>query len=262
MKIFVSKNFFPNRTKIFDSTNQGKISFEDPLQLVFIDGKITFKVFKTLYTLNLDAYFVVQNLEYFLYKMKSFRNLNFVIVENSKQLVTCTDENVNRIFGIKERFEINPLVIDRVKEYKKIEEDIRRKYKRHNSSKNEDNKIHLKTSRIRTKSMENIDNSNVMEDEKKNDSLQNQSIKGVEISFRPRIFDSIKTSLSNPGLYLSGEMNCHKIFRILSENDMTLDEIKLKIDENIENTLKSMIFTKIIEMKGDKFVLNSKFKVN
>ena len=136
MKVFVSKNFFPKREKIFDNSKQGKFDIKQPLQLVFIDGKTTLRIFKALYAVESDAYFVVQNLEYFLYKMRSFRNLRFEIVENSNTTNLCKDENICRIFGLKEEFECNSSLLDQINDYRKFEGKIKgtfSKAKRKNS---------------------------------------------------------------------------------------------------------------------------------
>lgn len=216
-KIYISKNFFIKKLKIFDNINYGKIETNQPLQLVFYDGSTTLKVFKSLYSQGKDAFFVVQNLEFFMLKMRLFRNLEFIEISN-ENLEEIEDKEIKKVFGLGNEI--------------KIEKDLKMKISKYISIE---------------KSFKAINE------------VENTPYKGIEVSFRPKAFDSVKTSLMKPELYLSEEMPCHVIYRILVEGAKTLQEIKKYTGENIEDTIKSMLFTGIIERKGDKFSLSSLF---
>lgn len=308
MKVFISKNPFPNRLMVFDGSIQGKISLDQSLQLIFYDGKITLKIFKSLYIKNIDAYFVVQNLEYFLLKMRSFRNLTYIEVENKEENIENKDPKLDKIFGWKNEFGINKKLYHSILKYQKLEEQFKQKYQKSNCkehmneektsrrikstnhkgeandcSKDFDESVQctdpvlnsqefvgneLKYSQITSDCSENSTNQPNTKHNRPsinlciNNSIDIQNVyKGIEISFRPKIFDSIKSSLSNSCLYLSKDMTCHLIFKNLLEKDMTLEEIEQQIGSDAQNTLKSMMFTKIIERKGEHFTLNNQFKV-
>lgn len=81
--------------------------------------------------------------------------------------------------------------------------------------------------------------------------------RGVEISFRPEIYDSVKTSLKMPLAYKSGEQACHRIYRALAEEPLGYDALLEAVgDAGAEETLKSMLFAGIIRQKNDCFCLN------
>ncbi|KAI5149115.1 hypothetical protein ENBRE01_0703 [Enteropsectra breve] len=80
----------------------------------------------------------------------------------------------------------------------------------------------------------------------------------VEVAFSPRIYDSIRTSLREPRVYLSAERNCHKIYRILMEGPADLKKIKeILNDEQADDDLKSMLYSGIVKRRQDEFYLNS-----
>lgn len=86
----------------------------------------------------------------------------------------------------------------------------------------------------------------------------NNFTKGIEISFKPKVFDSIKTSLENSEVYLSKELLCHKIYKIVKEGKIKIEELE-KINvckEDLYKTLKSMIFSGILIKKDNYIMIN------
>lgn len=324
MKVFISKNPFPNRIMVFDGSAPGKISLDQPLQLIFYDGKITLKIFKSFYMKDMDVYFVVQNLEYFLLKMRPFRNIIYKEIENKEGNTDNDDSKLNKIFGWKKEFGIDRGLYLSVQKYKELEKKFKEEYQKGNckehketsrkkkiikkkgqmtndfeencekfaqitdnkgegtnrclnddtflksSNDNEISKLQRdECSQLASMCYENASNHsngnskrlsvNLDINENKPIFLQN-TYRGIELSFMPKMLDSIRSSLSNSHLYQSEEMPCHLIFKILNENDLTLDQIEKQLGFDVQNTLKSMIFTKIVLKKGDHFTLNSYFK--
>jgi hypothetical protein len=221
MFVFISKNPFPDRIEISDNLKNQSISTEKPFQLVFYDGLVTMKIFKQFYLKNKDVYFVVKNFEKFIFKMRIFRNLNFKIVQSSNkdEKLDANGGDVSRfdrLFGWNDGFERDKNVLNSILRYEKLE--------------------------IKIKSLSETDD--------KNDRVNDR---GVQISFCPRIFDSISASLLFPKLYLSEDMPCHVIYRLLTDGHKTLKELEKYTGKNIENTIKSMLFSGIIEKKGKCF---------
>jgi hypothetical protein len=197
MTIFISNSILPNRILISDNSKSENIDINDPIQLIFINGTVTIKIFKQMYLANIDAYFVVKNLEEFILKMKEFRNIQMVILDNN--------DNISNPFDCS----INVTNNQRLKKYAKIEKKMKSR---------------------------NID-------------------KGIELSFRPRIFESVKTSLENCGIYMSKETIIHKIYKLLKESKKRLVDIE-KIDESTEEVhkaLKSLIFYGLVVKNDDSF---------
>ncbi|KAM0681052.1 hypothetical protein GINT2_000835 [Glugoides intestinalis] len=214
MKIFISETLFPNRKVITDDHKEENYKITDQIQLVFIDGSVTIKVFKHLYRENIDAYFVVRNLEYFISKMMLFRNVPMEVVkkaDNAKKTSLPPLAGYNNLFPASKPFK------NMVKKY-----------------------INIETSLGGT-----------------------DTSRGVEVSFRPRIFDSIHSSLEDSSLYLSSDMLCHKIYKVLKNRRASIEEVE-KIDKNKDNvhkTLKSMLHSGIICKKDEEFCLNDFFHI-
>lgn len=207
MKIFVSNKILKNRFIISDNSKITDFDIKTPLQLVFIDGNVVLKIFKILYLSNIDAYFVVKNLEEFILKMKLFKTVPIEIIdEKSSDLLNDLDENILNILGYKSKEEMSNKLYSMIKNYTKIDKNI---------------------------------NMN----------------RGIEISFRPKIIEAIKSSLENSSLYYSNHMIVHKIFNLLKNGKKTIKEIE-KIDEKEENiykTLKSLIYSGIVIKKNGEF---------
>lgn len=210
MKIFISHVPFEKRKIVSDLQNEVKIDFNQPLQLVFTDGSVTIDVFKKLYLRNIDAYFVVKNLEYFLTKMALFRKIPMEIVKSTPVCKTACSDTVSLDHKIP--FNAPGRMVQMYAEIgKKLKE--------------------------------------------KNTQL------GIQLSFRPRMFDSIKSSLEDSGLYHSEEMPCHKIYRKLKKEKATIKDLEnINEDkEKIYSSLKSLIRSGIVVRKDEYFLLNDLF---
>lgn len=212
MKIFVSETLFPKRTVITDDHKEENYKITDQIQLVFIDGAVTIKVFKCLYLNNIDAYFVVKNLEHFVSKMMLFRNIPMEIVKKANNV---KKSSLPTLSGCKDSFTVSTAFKAMVKKYISIE-----------------------------KQLGSADTS-----------------RGVEISFRPTIFDSIRSSLEDSNLYLSSDMLCHKIYKVLKNGRVSIEELERidKSKDSIHKTLKSMLHANIICKKDEEFCLNEFF---
>lgn len=195
MKIFVNRNACPGLPTISDDSTDGSISElealklantagKSTLQLIFYDGSKTIKIFKEMYLNNKDAYFVVKNMELFMYKIRIFRNIEIKIKNEELKI-----ENN-----------------EREKKYKKISKQFN----------------------------ENVE-------------------KGIEMSFKPAIYNGIRTSLLNYKKYKVKEMVVHRVIKKLQKDAKVLDELSLN-DEELR-VLKSLIFAGIVLKKGEVFEL-------
>lgn len=100
---------------------------------------------------------------------------------------------------------------------------------------------------------------------KKYNSTSKQKIdfnKGIQLSFEPDMYKSIKTSLLNPQLYMCQPTSISKICNIIFDKKYEtikdiIDNIK---DEKDELIIKSLLFTGIIKIKGEKVVINDLLK--
>lgn len=78
--------------------------------------------------------------------------------------------------------------------------------------------------------------------------------RGVELSFEPRVFESIRSSLSNPVKYLHTNTDMSsRIYCELSKGKKTLEQLKTILGNNLEKELKSLIFTSIVKAKDGHF---------
>jgi len=81
--------------------------------------------------------------------------------------------------------------------------------------------------------------------------------RGIEISFSPSIFRSIRSSLTHPKVYLSGEMTCHRVIACLNEKARRFEELEKALgDEDLELTLKSLIFAKIVIKVKEEYAIS------
>lgn len=236
MKIFISSSLFPNRTVISDEMNEYKINIDEPIQLLFVDGSTTISIFKRLYLAGMDAFFVVRNIEFFMFKMRQFKGMKYEIVENDDRTGEYSEL-------LKEKDKVSVKLAKMVKKYISIENKLRNAINKGALNKCVNNKAIINKTTI------NEDSINKDVDEMK---------KGVLVSFRPKILDSIRSSLENSRLYLSEDSNCHLIFKRLKEKKCSIEEIEniSEDKESIHKTLKSMIFTGIVIKKGEILSLN------
>lgn len=200
MKVFVSPFPFRDRILIHDDASEPKIDKNKNYQLVFTTGDVTLKIFKLFYLQNIESYFVIANMEYFLLKMRIFRNLKFICWKNQKErdLVpkgASMDKNQS---------------VEKMKaKYCKIEKHL-------------GNKKDLG--------------------------------KGIELSFQPKMLESIRSSLESSSLYKSKDMKCHGVFKCLENGRLSLNDFKN--DEESQKTIKSLIFAGILIKKDDSIHLN------
>lgn len=81
--------------------------------------------------------------------------------------------------------------------------------------------------------------------------------RGIEISFAPRMFDSVRTSLREPAVYRSEPLACHRLFSHLESGQSTYEELGEILDrETLDETLKSMIFGGIVRQKDGSFYIS------
>jgi len=220
MRVFVSAIHFPDRIP-FSDTDDSPVDITQPIQLIFVDGSATVEVFKQLYLAGVDAYFVVKNMEYFMSRMRLFRNLNFVMDDRTVS-VERSPGGVLGVFGVSSWECMSPRLGSMVKKYISVEQRLRGggRMGRHPSS-----------------------------------SGVEESIKGLQMSFRPDILESIKSSLENCKLYKSKETRAHKIFKVLGAGKLRLSEIEKAVGGEIEKTLKSLVYFGIVVRRGEFFAL-------
>ncbi|ELA40799.1 uncharacterized protein VICG_02164, partial [Vittaforma corneae ATCC 50505] len=210
MKIFVSHTILPDKTVVSDDAKERDVDLSEPIQLVFVDGKVTIRIFKQLYLAGMDAHFVVKNLEQFIFKMRLFRNLEIKVVDGESP--TRDREPPKEIvdaFGAKNA--------------PAAESQLDRMIERY------------------------VDDGSIA--------------RGVELSFRPRIFEAIRSSLENSELYKSKATISHKIFGLLKGGKKTIHEIETVngAAESVHRTLKSMVYSGIVVKKGEHFLLSEIF---
>lgn len=193
MKIFVSSQLFPDRPVVSDEEPSECPDISEPLQLVFVDGKVTIPVFKSLYLAGTDAYFVVKNLECFIHRMRLFRNMQFHV-----EAPPVTKE------------EISDKLNGMIEKYISVEKKLGKK----------------------------------------------DASRGVEVSFRPKLVEAVRSSFEQAGLYKCEETRAHKIFRVLKDGKMKLTEIEEVAGPGAEQTLKSLMHFGVVVRKGDHFVLS------
>lgn len=215
MKVFVSPVLVPGRVPIRDDGRDPKVDPSEDYQLVFTDGSQTLKVFKMLYLKNIDAYFVVQNLEYFMHKMRVFRNLEFAVLETPRRH-SDGSELSSALFVMGDGCRMD----DATSKYMEIERRLR--------------------------------------PGKTPEDLQ----RGVELSFRPRVLEAIRTSLASSSAYRSAELACHRIFDRLSRGKATLEELESTEDgtEEVHSAVKSMMHAGIVLRRESHFYLNELMK--
>lgn len=221
MKIFVSNTVLPGRTVVSDDDKERSVDLSEPVQLVFVDGKATMKVFRQLYLAGIDAYFVVKNLEQFAFKMRLFRNLELnVISRGSLGPDRDIPKEVLCIFGAKRAADIGGRLGEMVERYMALERKLR------------------------------------------GAAADGRAVaRGVEVSFRPRIFEAIRSSLENSSLYKSKDTVSHRIFGLLKDGKRTIAEIEQigRTADSIHKTLKSMMHAGIVVKKDEHFLLSEMF---
>ncbi|ELA40810.1 uncharacterized protein VICG_02153 [Vittaforma corneae ATCC 50505] len=221
MKIFVSHTILPDRTVVSDDAKERNVDLSEPIQLVFVDGKVTVRIFKQLYLAGMDAHFVVKNLEQFIFKMRLFRNLEIKVVDGESP--TRDREPPKEIvdaFGAKNAPAAESQLDRMIERYIQIERKLRKR---------------------------DVDDGSIA--------------RGVELSFRPRIFEAIRSSLENSELYKSKATISHKIFGLLKGGKKTIHEIETVNGavESVHRTLKSMVYSGIVVKKGEYFLLSEIF---
>lgn len=83
-----------------------------------------------------------------------------------------------------------------------------------------------------------------------------KDLKGVEISFFPKVFDSIRTSLRYPQKYLHTKLDMSsKIYRELLTGKKSIEQLTKVLGVNINNELKSLVFTSIVRLKDGYFYI-------
>lgn len=248
MKIFISTQIFPGKRVVYDDCGEELDVLED-VQIIFKEGRNILKLIRKSINKNRCCYCVVKNFELFLYKIRSYRNVQIEVVNNnleidSKQTPSVIKEKVKQSYetDTKESSFICStanfpndkklqIAIDR---YCKIEEQIKGKIF---SNQEKTNLYGLAECK---KGVE----------------------KGVKISFFPNIFNSIRSSLLNSKLYKSPSMLCHEIFTLATKGICQLSDFEKlgKDKEAIHNTIKSMVFAGILIKKGDNFSVNESIK--
>lgn len=78
--------------------------------------------------------------------------------------------------------------------------------------------------------------------------------RGVELSFEPRVFESIRSSLLNPEKYLhtASDMSS-RIYCELFKGKKTLEQLREALGCDFDKELKSLIFTSIVKAKDGHF---------
>ncbi len=66
--IYISNILYPDYCKINDSSPIPKIDKNEKYVLIFTSGKNTLKIFEELRDENVEFYFLVKNINYFIYK--------------------------------------------------------------------------------------------------------------------------------------------------------------------------------------------------
>lgn len=88
----------------------------------------------------------------------------------------------------------------------------------------------------------------------RNDTHKILKSKGIELSFEPRVFESIRSSLSNPEKYLHSSTDMSsRIYCELSKGKRNLEQLKAVLGNDLEKELKSLIFTSIVKAKDGYF---------
>jgi len=200
MKVYVSPFLFRDRILVHDNANEPTIDKNKSYQLVFTTGDVTLKMFKLFYLQNIESYFVVANMEYFLLKMKIFRNLKFIYWKNQKE-----HDPVSKGAALGKDQSVEKMKA----KYCKVEKHL-------------GNKKDLK--------------------------------KGIELSFQPKMLESIRSSLESSSLYKSKDMKCHDVFKCLENGKLSLNDFNN--DEESQKTIKSLIFAGILIKKDDTLHLN------
>ncbi|EPR78284.1 hypothetical protein SLOPH_1668 [Spraguea lophii 42_110] len=195
--------------------NNSKFLYSRKYFLIFTDNSIL-KTFRKILEDYDKIIIYVKNYEFFYFLFKEYRFINFIILDN---MSTC---EIYEEIGI--GYNINNF--DRRMDYKNIEEKIK--------------KVNIKNKMIEK-----------VYDEKE---FYEGKDKGVELSFNPPLFDIYRTSLLRPDLYFTKETMIHKIVMELKEGKKTYNELKKKFKKNIDNELKSLIYTKVVEQKNEYFI--------
>lgn len=88
-------------------------------------------------------------------------------------------------------------------------------------------------------------------------STEEQIKRGIEISFAPRMFDSIRTCFREPAVYKSEPLDCHRLFCHLESKPRTYEDLETVLGKEVlGDTLKSMIFSGIVKQKDGCFYIN------
>ncbi|KAI4291175.1 hypothetical protein PAPHI01_0449 [Pancytospora philotis] len=221
MKIFIASALVPGRVPIHDDGPHPALRSDEEYQLLFTSGKNTLKAFKQLYLEDRDALFCVKNLEHFFSVFKLFRNVETVLYKESGKPKAAAKQKRR---GKPARGASRTLE-ESMARYCEIEAELR--------------------------------------NEKIGRAMLNDPAAelGVRISFFPNIVDSIKTSLLRPAVYRSPELLCHSIVSRLLEKPLKLAELQEVGDaQNVEKTLKSLVFAGVVKKKDSQFHINGLFK--
>ncbi|KAG0440358.1 hypothetical protein DMUE_1808 [Dictyocoela muelleri] len=118
--------------------------------------------------------------------------------------------------------------------YYDIEDKIKNKLKKERKNKYSKQNKYLKLNKVYLQRIDSI----------------KQERNPIELSFYPRIFDSIRTSLMNPELYMFENNGASEIF-----NRAMNEKIKIEDVKDIES-LNSLLFAKILVIKNDFIEVN------
>ena len=166
--------------------------------LWFTNGEVTMHAFKRLFEMEKQIMFYVDNFEFFLYRMRLFKDCTFEFVE-------CDSEDDDR----------------RIERYIDIE-----------------NKLGGR-----------------------------DVARGVEVSFKPDVFGSIRTSLTRPDVYMCEESMSTAIYaklikrcryedlkRMVKEDYVNARFMnRLDFDDDFDRHLKSLVFAGVVKIHGGMF---------
>ncbi|TBT99904.1 hypothetical protein CWI37_1175p0020 [Hamiltosporidium tvaerminnensis] len=236
--------------------------------LKFTDGRFTLPCFKILICNNLyeKIFIEVSNFTYFCEVFYEFRYFNFIYKyfnetdkEFGKEAGKKIGEGRNIVYletdnRKKEEKEYNNIFSvstkKRMEKYKEMEIKINKKLNKMNKENfKKEVKLNKKINKEGKTDYKVIKEINDLNDKKL----------GIEISFYPKIYDSIHTSLNNSEFYFSKNIST-QIYKLLSTNKMKLEDLKKCIckengEENGEETflkhINSLIFYGIVVYKNE-----------
>lgn len=234
MKVYLSRSIPDGSIPVYDSSASSADRLLKSAKntgqfiLVFENGRRTLPIFKEhFYRQARDAHFCVQNMEIFCHQMRLFKGLEYVNLNQEDGRQDQTEQPTGHSAAEAARME----------SYRQFESGYRMAL----------------GATLKDSGKENAQSQNMCGGAGQEKLISH----GTRMSFCPDIFGSIRTSLLCPSVYKTAELPCHRVFRALyNAGRLSYEELQSAATGDIEQALKSLVFSGIVVRKGNAFEVN------